>query len=562
MKYIISLIIFSFIIIVSCNTGKEKDTPFSQNNLPVTKFTINTERDTVLQTGNGALLKIPAGALENKNAKSVTLEIKEAYSLEQIIKAGLFTQSNGQPLSSGGMIYINAVAGQDVTFKQKIQVAIPADFIQDSMQLYKGKELEDGSINWEQPVPLPENKQQQAINIGQVLFESQCANCHEIGVNRTGPNLAHFMKRFPFADGEEGYDKYYLHRSQLDISNYYSENSHSMSDSIARFFHPDAAAIYKCNLRQYSPSGEGPIFDIKGDGYDEYLSIFQYIQNESDRLDLPYPSHAYLKDCADSCKIYLEKREYLKELKNLTQQERDQFIEDNGEMTTITSDLQTNNSQQPSLSQQDFDKKVSPQNFSATYYQFSVETFGWYNIDILLQDLNNGVAESELFVRIVGEYRERINIFLIIPSAKVYGEGGPVAGDDRYAFFYKTGKIPLPQNVQAYILAVSEQNEKIAFALKEFTTSTSQEFDLALETTTKEKFNAVLSTFGKDKFNVKINDSKNADSIRAKDKTLKNIDQQLKEAEGLKPKNCDCDCGKSDAVTTVNSVSDYYILSN
>lgn len=533
MKYIISLIIFSFIIILSCNTGKEKDTLFSQNNLPVTKFTINTERDTVLQTGNGALLIIPAGSLESKNGKSVTLEIKEAYSLEQIIKAGLFTQSNGQALSSGGMIYINAAAGQEVTFKQKIQVAIPADFIQDSMQLYKGKELEDGSINWEQPVPLPENKQQQAINKGQVLFESQCANCHEIGVNRTGPDLAHFMKRFPLGiEGDDNYP-YYFHYFQLGISG---------GDSTAKFFHPNAVAIYKCNLGMQS---KGPVFPFDSD--QEYLSIFQYIQNESDKLNLPHPSHAYLKDCADSCKIYLEKTEQLKALRSLTQKERDSFIKDNGKMTNITDEI--------NRQEQGFDEKVSPENLNATYYQFSIETFGWYNIDILLENLN-GVVESVLFVRIVGEYTDRINIFLIIPSVKVYGQGGPVEGENKYAFLYKTGKIPLPQNTQAYILAVTEQNEKIAFALKEFTTSTAQEFDVALKTTTKGKFNAVLSTFGKYRFNVTVNDSKNADSIRARDKKLKDIDHRLKEAEGLKPKNCDCDCG-SPSPTTTDTVTSF-----
>jgi hypothetical protein len=34
----------------------------------------------------------------------------------------------------------------------------------------------------------------------------------------------------------------------------------------------------------------------------------------------------------------------------------------------------------------DYSWKVSPQNYNATYYQFRIETFGWYNIDMLLPE--------------------------------------------------------------------------------------------------------------------------------------------------------------------------------
>src|SRR3954465_5605627 len=129
MKYIISLLVLSFALAVGCKTNKQ-NSPFSQDKLPTEKFTVNTERDTVLTTQNGALLNIAAGSLETKDGNTVTLEIKEAYSIGQIVKAGLLTESNGEPLSSGGMIYINATGDQKVTIKQRIKVAIPADYLQ------------------------------------------------------------------------------------------------------------------------------------------------------------------------------------------------------------------------------------------------------------------------------------------------------------------------------------------------------------------------------------------------------------------------------------------------
>jgi hypothetical protein len=179
MKYMLVAITICFVTVLSCNVSKEKTKLFTESFLPAQQYIINVEKDTILQTENGALLKIPAGALKPENGNTVTLEIKEAYSLSQMIKAGLFTQSNGQPLSSGGMIYINAVDGQKVTFTQPIKVAIPADYLQGRMQLYRG-ETNSGKINWTNAKALPENKQLESVENGKILFQQHCTSCHSI----------------------------------------------------------------------------------------------------------------------------------------------------------------------------------------------------------------------------------------------------------------------------------------------------------------------------------------------------------------------------------------------
>src|SRR5688572_13696938 len=123
MKYLLAL---CFIVsIISCRDENAKTNRFTTDSLPPQQFSINTDRDTTLQTSNGALLKIPKGAIVSENGSTVTLEIKEAYSMEQMIKGGLTTSANGEPLSSGGMIYINGVAGQQLKIKQAIKVALP-----------------------------------------------------------------------------------------------------------------------------------------------------------------------------------------------------------------------------------------------------------------------------------------------------------------------------------------------------------------------------------------------------------------------------------------------------
>jgi hypothetical protein len=58
---------------------------FSAGKLPAQTFVIDITRDTVLTTKKGALIRIPRGALKADN-NTVKLEVKEAYSMEDIVK--------------------------------------------------------------------------------------------------------------------------------------------------------------------------------------------------------------------------------------------------------------------------------------------------------------------------------------------------------------------------------------------------------------------------------------------------------------------------------------------
>jgi hypothetical protein len=279
---------------------------------------------------------------------------------------------------------------------------------------------------------------------------------------------------------------------------------------------------------------------------EDWKSIYDYIQMESDRLNLSLPSHAYLTNCVDSCEAYNKTVNHLKGLKSMSLKDRKKLIDSNGSMVTnenfgnlppVTSGTST-----PTPPPPVFEDLVSPQNFGAQYYQFSIETFGWYNVDILLKNLP-GIEPSELLVRIQGEFRERIEVFLIIPSEKVNAEGGPTEKNkDEYAFYNKDGKIPLPQNAKSYILAMTESDGKFAYALHSFNATRQQTITIELKKATKEEFTSAMSVFAGEEIKINVRDAKNAKEIRAKDADLKKINEQLKQAEGLKPKGCDCDC--------------------
>ena len=217
MKKIIACLAFLTAIIIACNTGKNKNLLSKPDDIIADEYVINIDKDTTLQTKNGALLKIPKGSLATDKGNTVVLEIKEAYSMEQMILAGLTTQSDGKPLSSGGMIYINAKAGQNVTIKQAIKISTPANYLNPDMQLFKGEKDDKGNINWNNPTSLPENKQLKGIEEGQRLFFSHCGSCHFIDKDGTGPALAHFLKRFSgdklLARGPE----YYIYHMYLKL---------------------------------------------------------------------------------------------------------------------------------------------------------------------------------------------------------------------------------------------------------------------------------------------------------------------------------------------------------
>lgn len=129
--------------------------------LPTQTFTINVYKDTVIETKGGIVMAIPANCFIDENGQSaagkVELEIKEALDAASIMRAGLSSKSGDQLLESAGMFYINAKQhgkSLKINANNGIYAEIPADTIKSDMQLYEGKRMADGSIDWINPKPL------------------------------------------------------------------------------------------------------------------------------------------------------------------------------------------------------------------------------------------------------------------------------------------------------------------------------------------------------------------------------------------------------------------------
>ena len=526
----------------------------SADSLPIQNFVIDINKDTLLHTSNGTWIKIDKGTFSSGNGKAA-LEIKEAITMQQIIKAGLVTQSNGQPLASGGMIYINAAAGQTITINKPFKVAVPSSSLDKNMQLYKGETTTNGNINWKDPKALNDNLQMSAIKKGEILFQQKCASCHGIGKEKSGPDLANVWERINMlGEGGDSYGFYiWQHKFKKEnVSDLYWPSENADTAHIEHLIHPPHP--YICNLMALYNNQEVDLSNDLEKNEQDWVKIYRYIENESNRRNLPYPRHAYLDACIDSCSLYKRLTEELALKQSAAESKRQELIAENdalvkrNENTALPATTQAPPPPGFVNSTPAEKEKVVAENYTATYYEFTIETFGWYNIDMLLKQSDN-IEESELLVRITGAYREKIKVYLIIPSLKVMLDGGLTGKNkDEYAFYNKDGTVPLPQNTRAIILALTEADKSIAYSVKGFAPQLKQSFDISLTGSTKSELYAAIENMGVSGLSIEVNNSKNAAAIKEADKTIEQLQTALKNAEKVKPTRCDCDCGEPLAV--------------
>ena len=493
-KILFSIFALSLIVAACRHSDKAPNKLLNKDKLISHLVTINTNKDTVLATANGALITIPQGALQSESKTTVQLEIKEAYSMEQIVLAGLTTQSNGRPLSSGGMIYINAVGGQTIKIGKAIGVRIPTPYISKKMQLFKGEEDKNGNINWVKPDSLPQNPQLDTLNYGQTLFINNCAACHGIGKDGTGPDLAHILAKTT--------DKKLLYS--------YTRNNFKVMNEGNRY--------YRCLYEKRNKAVMNLFPSLTDKDLD---NLYGYIENESYTRNLP-ASKDEVTPCLDSCRNYWEKKNRLENQKVALSREKTKMVTEK-----ITAAAASPDTVGPPL-------KVTPLDSQSLYYEFTIEAFGWYNIDILLSDTNT--KESSLMVRLKGTFSSNINVCLVIPSAKVFEPGGLLDDQKTYGFYNTDGSIYLPQNIPAYIIAMGESGDSIIFSKTAFNTSLRQEFDLELSVVTKDFFDASMKELATAGIDFSVTDTQNAG-------TLRKINLDLKDIEKIKPVNCNCNCG-------------------
>lgn len=503
MKRPILVVAMLAMVIIACQEAdKAASHLLNSSKLPSEFFVVNISRDTTLVTRQGALIKLPQGTLQASRAL-VKLEIKEAYSMQDIIRGGLTTTSNGQPLSSGGMIYLSPADGQEVQIKKPISIAVPTPFIDTTMQLYKGEVQKDGSINWTQPQALPPNPQQQALNKGKALFVANCATCHKIERALTGPGLAHATKKLSPYAGSKGLELLYT----------WTRNNSKVLAS--------GDCYYNDLYEKWNKTPMSAFPDLSDAELDQ---LYAYIDNESYRLGIPVPAprDTITQASIDSCYAYEAIAGKLLALKEKLGEDSNALVNHIFRVPPET----------PYHDGPEVDR-VSPMENKGLYYQFTMETFGWYNIDVPIGTA--GSAKTMLTVQIENENYSQFNLYLAVPSIRGLMIGGALKEEGSFGFDMLDGSIVLPQQVEAWVFAVGEKDTAILFASRKFTIGANHAFKLQLTPISRESFAHQVSQMGLPEFQLRVDDTKTGIELR---KVIK----ELKSAGQLKPKNCDCDC--------------------
>lgn len=496
-KLVVICFIICTAILYACNNDATSNASkyLNPNNLAIQTFTINTAVDNNIVTKQGIKISIAKGTIEAAT-QNVTLEIKEALSLDAMLKAGLTTQTKDGILSSEGMFYI--ATKEASTIKKPIAISVPTAFADTSMQLYKGKD-NNGKIEWEAPTPLT-TKASEKPN-GRDIFKTNCASCHAIGKKLTGPGLEWIETNWP----NRKLLYAYIRNNQTFLNG-------NVPDSIKAINEYASQKKYACILyNDYGKTQMSLFPNLSNQDLDELVS---YINTVSKKVRI--------SNNVEGQFTYIDSCQYYNDLYAELTEKRDSLLNDETSQIDTLPNLPTRSSN-PFSSQSTYPTTVYPPKYNAEYYQFSIDSFGWFNIDALLKESANCV-NSELQVTIKGKAADKVHIYLVIPDRKVFIEGGLLKDKKAFGFYEDNGKIPMPQGFPAFIIAHSEKSGKLYFGQTSFIISTKQNLLLDLKESSKDKILRAMEGLNLDSIKMQI------DSINPVVKSMKVLEEEAKAA--------------------------------
>lgn len=421
------------------NTGILKTT-----NLPSSFITIDPVKDNTLKTPKGAVIKIAANSFDVPAGSQVLIEIKEAYSMQDILRGGLTTTSNGKPLQSGGMIYFNATAGgKQVNYLKSVGITIPSKVYNDSMKVFKGEMNADSVINWIEPTALDSSEVSVELAYGEAVFKANCASCHKPFTDLTGPMLAGSRERAP--DKEWPY-KFVNNTNAILEYDWYAR-------SLVRKW---GSRMTQFNL---------PVRDIK--------AVLDYCDNEAwlNRPDIFSKRNYALpadtskdgmiinRDCGyDTLPVY------------------DEILIENIDTDTGFAVSSSNNIRL-------VDRPA---------YAFSIDRSGWYNIDMFVNENINAVSQVKLSVAVTNGTDKILDVFLCIPNRKLLTEARAAESGDFVFAYDESDHIQLIKGDDAFVYVLGLKDTTYYYGISTFIVKDEQRLVIDLKQTTKEEITEQL----------------------------------------------------------------------
>lgn len=469
---------------MACNQSPSVNPVFNSSQLPIQVFTIDVAKETKLRTANGATILIPAGAIDAGDKKQITLQVQEAYSMEDILKGGLPTIHDGQALSSGGMINIRPTAGEKGSIKKPLYITIPSPYFDPEMVSFFGEEKNGQLVNWKKAerellpaIPASDNTQQ--LLSGKRLFSDNCATCHGIGKDLTGPDLAHIVKRMKKLDP-----------NYPEMLYAWTRNNQQVLASGNIYY------LNKFYQWQMTPMNMFPFLSNE-----ELDAVYTYIQNESDANHLK-TSSLFKEENLDTCFSRLMKAGYIAdrmEIESAPYQHHPLVIYHkenigNPEFKRLLPGLNSTLITLDSLIQS---SSAGPLNFAdmPANYTLPVYNWGWYNCDRIASNLPGAKEVSVTLQLDAIPKNQTVSAYLLIPSIRLNIQG--MLNADNTFDFAPRNQLKIPPGLESYIVLNSSDTTHLYGGHIKFTLAEKQAFTYTLQPINSKKLNELLTEISK-----------------------------------------------------------------
>lgn len=429
-----------FLLFLSACTSEKEKALFNPSNLESFFVKVSHEKDNLVSTPKGAVVRIKKGTF----AKDVELEIKEAYTMKDIVLGGLVTTTNGKPLRSGGMIYINEKDGDEIEVLQPIDVILPTNFVDENMKLYKGEFSDEDSLNWEEIDTLQPTALDKCIEAGKQIFVNNCASCHGIRKALSGPALAGVYDRGPWKQD---------------------------SNNLLRWVNNPAAFIPTTNYTRQLLRSYGSVMPSFPElGETDIVAVMNFIRNEAaspvtDTFTLPGTAADTIGTIQNSNCLDTGYVDVLDPIEPVSEEMAAMILDDSLQADSLDA----------------FDPK------NGAYY-FQVESLGWFNIDVRLETLPS-LTPCEINVQLEGvSDLEKMKVYALFPSEKNYTVSDEFS-ENMFSFTGSQGEgLPLYLGEPGFIIAYGKVGDEFYYGFAEFLVKKEQIISLEVSVASEQAF--------------------------------------------------------------------------
>lgn len=470
------------------------------------KFQIDADSDNIITGKNGTQVFVPKNSFINADGELVTgkvdIEVIEVLSVADFIKTNLQTVSNGRPLQSEGMLYIDAKSnGQQITLAtdKRLQIELPninKMGTASDIKIFSGSYDTIGNINWTESGKI-ENR---LIPLPLELFEYSCWVSHNF--ERTPNSIGYTVYKTNDLETDEVTDsttfKQKLYENTFIATREFEKRFDYINSAEWAIGH--YTSYYSTTIKRGRMIKDSTISKI-------YLNNLNKDLWYCDSL-----AYAYMKTWEGKAKFnsYWNSEIETTDLLNIFKQFYKQRL-----TTVITFppdiDLSKNNAREKLVSKGfkeiEIDEilgayerqnkivtarrnKETAQRISSN--SFAVAKLGWINCD---QFYNEPTAKEANILASVNnlENYEFATLTLIINGRRI-ALNGTLGDNSKYTFTGKSQPYTrLPIGEKATIIGISYKNDKPYLGIKEMVISEKGNYDIELQASTTQDINTKLN---------------------------------------------------------------------